>query len=179
MLDSLLLQKRDDIVDAWFEFVIDTYPEDGGKFFKKQKDQFANPVGSTIRVEISVLYDELIGEADPDRLSESLDKIIKIRAVQEFSPSKAISFVLALKGIVGEILGEDIVQHDCADQFQKFKSSIDNLMLRAFDLYMDCRSRIHQIRLDEVRRRSDRLFERINEAPGNLHMITDTEDISD
>jgi len=60
-------------------------------------------VGYTISQEINVLYEELLqGRVDSDKTATSLDSIIRIRAIQDFSPHEAVSFVFLLKkAIIG------------------------------------------------------------------------------
>jgi len=99
VLGRLLLQKKVAILERWHLLILDTYPADSSRFLKQEKDRFANPVGSIISAGIEALYDELIGEMDPDRLSTCLDSIIRVRAVQDFSPSNAVAFIPLLKRI--------------------------------------------------------------------------------
>ncbi|NIR14460.1 MAG: hypothetical protein GWN86_11135, partial [Desulfobacterales bacterium] len=53
---------------------------------------------------IRSLYEELLGEMNIDRLSSSLNNIIRIRSVQDFSPSQAIGFIFLLKKAIREVL---------------------------------------------------------------------------
>ena len=46
-VEKILFEKKDAIRDRWHQAVLDTYHPDTRRFFKKQKDQFANPVGHT------------------------------------------------------------------------------------------------------------------------------------
>ena len=57
---------------------LETYPKDTLRFLKKQKNRFANPVGSTISKEIENIYEELLKGIDVERVSPILERIIKI-----------------------------------------------------------------------------------------------------
>jgi len=73
---------------------------------------------------------------------------VRIRAVQEFSPSAAVGFVYALRGILREELasaGLDAAGHAAVE------SGVDRLALAAFDAYMKCREKIFEIRVREIR----------------------------
>ena len=96
-LEELLLQKKSHILKRWLDLILETYPLDAQRFLKHQKDQFLNPVGSTISREIEILFQEAIKGINPERTCASLDGIIRIRAIQDFSPSEAVSFVFLLK----------------------------------------------------------------------------------
>ena len=89
---------------------MNSYPVDTSMFLKQENDRFVNPVGYTISREIEVIYDELLGERHPDKFFASLDSIIRIRSVQDFTPSQAIAFVFRLKKAVRDELDSEIWQ---------------------------------------------------------------------
>ena len=47
---ELLRQKKEAIVNRWFEDSLALYPGVGGDAFRSQQDPFANPVGHSLRV---------------------------------------------------------------------------------------------------------------------------------
>ena len=98
-VEKFLYEKKSTILKKWLDQILDTYPDDAKRFLKEQKDPFANPVGNTISREIQHLYDEFLKGIDPEKMSPILDRIIRIRAIQDFSPSQAVSFIFILKGI--------------------------------------------------------------------------------
>ena len=149
MLESLLLQRRSAILKRWFDAILDTYPPDTHRFLKKQKDRFANPVGTTLFKEMEELYQEMLQGFDREKLSAILDRIIRIRTVQDFSPSGAVGFLFSLKGIIrSEIHPEgDRVRQD---ELIELESRIDGLALLAFDIYMQCKERVFEIRVKET-----------------------------
>jgi hypothetical protein len=157
-LKNLLLQKRSPIVKKWCDVILCTYPEQSRTFLKKQKDRFANPVGRTIFEGIESIYDELLQEADADKISLFLDNIVRVRAVQDFSPSQAVGFVFGLKKVIREELKSEILKEGISEEWTAFESRIDGLALLCFDIYTACRQKISDIRVDEVRRRSSKLL---------------------
>ncbi|MBW2047887.1 MAG: RsbRD N-terminal domain-containing protein, partial [Deltaproteobacteria bacterium] len=107
--------------------------------------------------EIETLYDEIIRGEDPDRISSSLDTIIRIRAVQDFQPSGALAFVLQLKQIVREAVG---ASH--GEEMETLDRRVDDTLLLAFDVYSACRQKLAEIRVNEVRNQVGRLLEKAN-----------------
>ena len=103
-----LSQKKEVILKKWFDQVINTYPEDASKVFGRKKDPFSNPVGSTIYKGLEAILLELFGGMDQDALKSFLDPIVRMRAVQSFSPSDAVSFVFGLKSIIRDELAKDL-----------------------------------------------------------------------
>ncbi|NVM21277.1 MAG: RsbRD N-terminal domain-containing protein [Desulfobacterales bacterium] len=157
-LNNLLSEKRSVILKKWCDLTLQTYPEESQSFFRK-KDQFANPVGHTISEGLASIYEGLLEGADVGRISEFLDRIIRVRAIQEFSPSEAVSFVFGLKSIIREELGSRILQNGLSEEWAALDARIDGLALLCFDIYAQCRQKIFDIRVNEVRKRSHRLLQ--------------------
>lgn len=158
VLEHLLPQKRAAILERWFQLVLGTYPADTSRFLKQEKDRFINPVGYAISQEIEALYDELLQGMNFDKLADCLDNIIRIRAVQDFSPSQTIAFIFLLKKAIREELASEITENRVFEELLKFESRIDKLVLLAFDIYMKCREKVFEIRVNEVKAERERVF---------------------
>ncbi len=169
-LNNLLAQRKTTIVKKWFTSSIETYPSDTAKFLKSQKDPFANPVGRTIYQGLAALFDELLEEMDHKAILSFLDPIIRIRAVQNFSPSQATSFIFFLKDIVRDNIKKEDFEAHLFNELLLFESKIDELSLIAFNLYMQCREKIYELKANEMRNRTFRAFERaglVREMPAD------------
>ena len=160
-LEHFLSQKGAHIIDRWSNLILETYPHDAQRFLKKQKDPFANPVGTTLRKQIQKLYGVLLGEIDPQELTPTLDGIVRIRAVQDFNPSQAVVFVFLLKKVVREALEKEKVQdRQLGDELQLFESKLDEVALLAFDIYVKCKEKLYEIRAMEAKSQVSRLLKR-------------------
>ncbi len=167
-LTKLLAQKKAPIVGRWLDLIFETYHDDAQRFLRKQKDRFANPVGTTISKEIENLYDELIEGLEPDRVSPLLDRIIRIRAIQDFSPSQAVNFVFLLKKSIKKETSNEILKDQLSEDLAIIESRIDDLALLAFDIYMSCREKLYDIRANEAKNQVSRLLQQagmISEIP--------------
>jgi len=167
-LNALLEQKKTAIVKKWFAATIATYPSDTAKFLKSQKDPFANPVGRTTYQGLAALFDELLKETDHEVIRSFLDPIIRIRAVQNFSPSQATSFIFFLKNVIRDNIKKEDFQAQLFNELLSFESKIDELGLIAFNLYMNCREKIYELKANEMKNRTFRAFERaglVRETP--------------
>ena len=96
-LSAVLEDRGSAIVDKWFEQLLGTYPESTTGFVSQEKDPFQNPVGNNLREGLSTLFEGLVKPADMASLTPVLDGIVRIRAVQDFSASQALSFPFLLK----------------------------------------------------------------------------------
>jgi hypothetical protein len=159
-LEKQLSEKRTRIIKRWLDLTLETYPEDTQRFFKKRKDRFANPVGATLSEEIEKLYDAFLQGAEAGKVARILEGILKIRAIQDFTPSQAVAFVFLLKGIIRAVVDKEIQDRLTSKQWFDFESRIDALALLAFDVYGKCREDIFHIRTNEVRNQYARLLQR-------------------
>jgi len=142
--------------------IVQLYPADTSDFLKRKKDRFDNPVGYAINCETEDIFNILLAESTPDQFSSIAEGIVKIRAVQDFSASQAVSFIFLLKKAIREKLETEIRQNVVSEQLLVFESRIDELALSVFDIYMQCREKVHEIRLNEVKNGMFKLRERKN-----------------
>lgn len=165
-LNSLLTDKKASILGKWFDVIIETYPPDTASFLKNQNNRFANPTGSTISQGIEDIFDALLRGLKPplaeEKISQFLDDIVRIRAVQDFTPSQALSFIFPLKRIIREELRAEIAEKQLSDEILSLESTIDKLALSSFDIYMECREKIYEIKANEVKRSTFRLLQMAN-----------------
>ena len=169
-LNTLLAQKKTAIVKTWFAATIETYPSDTATFLKSQKDPFANPVGRTIYQGLTALFDEITKETGHEAILSSLDPIIRIRAVEDFSPSQATSFIFFLKDVIRDNIKKEDFQAQLFSELLLFESKIDELSLITFNLYMNCREKIYELKANEMKNRTFRAFERaglVRETPAD------------
>jgi hypothetical protein len=159
-LKKQLVEKKAAILKKWFNAVAETYPDNTAGFLKKQKAQFTNPVGYTLAEGLDGLYESLLQGMIPDTVSTFLDGIVRIRAVQEFTPSEAVAFIFHLKKIVRQELGSEFTQQQrIIEELAAFDSAIDDLALFSFDIYMKCREKIYELKANEARNMTFRLLQ--------------------
>jgi hypothetical protein len=158
-LRALLLRRKEKIINKWFDLVIDSYPPDTVHFIRNQKNQFANPVGHTIHTAIEGIFDGLLNPSDSAKISKYLDNIIRIRAIQDFTPSVALNFLFLLKDVVRQEIKEEIHEDGIFEEVLSFESLMDGLLKESFEIYMACREKIYELSANEARNMTYRLLE--------------------
>ena len=63
-----------------------------------------------------------------------------------------------MKRAIGETLKNEICKESVMDEWMKFQSKIDELALFAFDIYMDCREKICEIRVNQAKTEKEMAF---------------------
>jgi len=113
------------------------------------------PIDQLLRERIDALFEWLLASddsndpADMAQARPHLREICKVKAVLAQTPSEALGFIGELKGIIRLVLQEK--------ELDDLDKRIDQLMLLAFDEYSDCRERLMEIKINEMRRLAGRL----------------------
>lgn len=155
---DLLSKKRDSIINKSFELTISTYPENTQIFFKEKNRQFTNPVGYTIYKGIEQIIDNLISDKPIESFISPVEEIIKIRALQDFTPSQAVGFVFLIK----KAIYDELVKDSNTDQLMDILAQIDSLSMIAFDIFMKYKERIYDLKAKELIDRTWWLLKKYN-----------------
>ena len=148
-LSETLQEKKKQIQTIWLDRTLDSYTSPG--FFKKSLDAIANPIGATIRDGLSALLDLVLQDGNEDSYAEPLDRIIRIRAVQDFSPSQAVVPFLELKWVIRQVLNDSNKTKHLTNELAELDCKIDRLALAAFDKYVECREQLYKVRISELK----------------------------
>ncbi|HQO33805.1 MAG TPA: RsbRD N-terminal domain-containing protein [bacterium] len=168
-LKILLKQNKAAILTRWSRMIQDTYAAETACFLSGERDQFANPVGFLISAGIEELFDALLTDDQPDRIPSTMVDLIRIRAVQEFTPAQAVGFLFLLKTAIREESGRELRQQDLEDLLFALEHRIDTLVLLAFNLFMECREKVYDLKAREIKRQTFMLLERVNQPiPASL-----------
>lgn len=158
--EKQLEKEKSVIVKAWFNEVLGTYPSDATQFFKNQLDPFANPVGNITLKNLDAIFQEMLNGMNHESLEAFLDPIIRIRAVQDFTPSQATGFITLLKGIIRKKFDKDLNNVSAVKALLEFETKIDTLNLIAFNIYMKCRETVYRIQANEEKNSTYSAFKR-------------------
>lgn len=159
LIAQVALQKEA-IVKKWFSRVTESYPAETARFLSSQKDPFANPVGQTTHQSLSCLIDLLAAKTekqDTQAMRSALDPVLRIRAIQAFSPAQATGFVFELKTIIRQLVPD---REQTLAEWLELERRIDQMALLAFDAYMQCREKIYELKANEMKDRTYKAFAR-------------------
>lgn len=157
-LTDVLSTDRKVLIRKWVETALQTYPPKTSEIFKNQKDEFANPVGATLFRALEGIFDELLLDQSTEALTSHVEDLVKVRAVQDFTPSGAVSFLLALKKIIRKQCGRKISEAHMESYLFAFEERIDLVCLLAFDQFMMQREKIWKLRAQELQQRASYLL---------------------
>lgn len=140
---------REKIVDRWVEYTLSTYAS--SEFFSRERDKFSNPIGGSVREALDKLFLLLTKGAESTEFKGPVDQLIRLRAVQDFTPSQAVAPLNAVKHITREVLAADKERAVFVKDLYDFEFAVDLAVLAAFDIYMESRERLYNVRLNEIK----------------------------
>jgi hypothetical protein len=164
---ELLQKNQEAIVRRWFEDVLAMYSQNASGTFGSQKDPFANPVGHSLRQGTRRIFEALLEGADSEEIRQSLDAIVKVRAVQQFSPSQAVGFVFLLKEAMRTELATEAADPKFAAELAEIERRIDHIALAAFDVFVRHREQVYELRVNEVKRRVSWVLKKMEKRGSN------------
>ncbi|NTV45189.1 MAG: hypothetical protein HGB11_01395 [Chlorobiales bacterium] len=140
---KLIQENKQEILSRWVEKVLG--------FYSKKMD-FGTPMGEALSLSLGEILDLL--EEDSEALTDMLNHVSRILAVQEFPASKAMSLFFVLKTILREVAskGSAKVSLTQAD-WDACQTRLEEITLHMFDHYMANREKIYQLKVDENKRR--------------------------
>ena len=148
-LKEALEGHKKEIVSLWIERTLNSYKSPG--FFKKESDSFANPVGVNIKDALSTIFDLLLANAEHPDYADPLDRIIRIRAVQTFTPAQAVAPLLELKWVIKQVFSTKKDAEPLLSELDTLDCDVDRIALMGFNLYMECREQIYRCRINEIK----------------------------
>jgi hypothetical protein len=160
----MLAEKKEQIVQRWLDEALSLYARDASAAFGQQKNQFANPVGHSLRDGTLAIFEALLEGRDAEKIRQHLVEIVKIRAVQQFEPSAALDFIFQLKTIVREVVGD-------STGLLQFERRVDEVALAAFDVYVECREQVFEIRSNELRRSVSWIVDKLNKRENGPELV--------
>jgi hypothetical protein len=148
-LPEILRERREALAGRWRELVLESYPPGAVAFLRQEKDGFRNPVGATIRQSIDELTAALITDASREGPSAALDAMVRMRAVQNFSPGETVGFVFLFRRALSDVLGDELAGVPAAE-LMGLIARLEDLALEAWDRYAACRDKVSDLRAREA-----------------------------
>ncbi len=87
---------------------------------------------------------------------------MQIRAVQDFTPSRAVDFLSALKPILQDAYKDVLRNAELCDEFLLTASLIDSMLVISFESYAKYREKLYELKVNEFKHMAFRLLERAN-----------------
>ncbi len=168
----LLRAQKENVTAKWVDSVYASYPLDTTGFLRTKKDDFCNPVGEITTTMAHFLFDAAAGEHVLElKLRDALERFVKLRSVQDFTPSRGLGVVFVFKQLFREACMKDCADKGGLKEYLECESRIDTLFLMAFDMYVASRETLAESRIAEIRNAHSqvvRMAQRHGIVPGDM-----------
>ncbi|HZY02028.1 MAG TPA: RsbRD N-terminal domain-containing protein [Anaeromyxobacteraceae bacterium] len=152
MLQELMSQRRDALCRRWLEVVLAEYGELTAARWRRE-DPFGNPVGHTLAAGLPQLLEAIAaGGETPAGAVTALEAILRIRSVQDLSPSRAVGFVYRLREAVRGELAQELAGGALAGELAALDGRVERMAWLAFDVYVRLREQVFRLRQEELKR---------------------------
>lgn len=176
-LHELLWPHKEALAARWKDMVNGTYPFETIGFLRTQHNRFANPVGYRTEQAAAAIMEVLFTERpDEEALLAAVDDIIRVRAIQDFSPEAAVGVIYAVKQVVRDVVLASSQARECLPALLAVESRIDAVALMAFGVYARCRETLHQMKVDEFKRQHSQVLRLLERRAGKLDKADSTTD---
>ena len=148
-ISEFIRNNLDDLTGNWLDAIVGTYSDEAAGFIKGKQDRIQNPMGYAIKEMVESVLGCLASGCDDRELESAMYPVIQMRAVQGFSPSEAVSFILLLRDSVSGLARKN---EAFPEIMLEFDEAVIGLMSRAFDIYSGCREKLSEIKQEELKR---------------------------
>jgi hypothetical protein len=152
-LIDLLSDKKSELLERWRELVFDSYVPQTARFLKAQKDRFANPIAYQLTRGLTGILEVLLQDQEPDQAVAQLDEVLRLKALQDASPSRAMAFIFVLKAVIRKEFAQELQNPDLAAEMIQLEARLDGLALLGFDAYMQRREKLCEVKVSEIKRK--------------------------
>jgi hypothetical protein len=150
-LNQQLQEKKQSILAKWQHYVLNSDESHQMLIADKNKGRFSNPAAYVSGKNTDKIFDCLINVDENMDIITPLHDICRLRAVQDVKPSQALQFIPMLKQIIRDELSES-QKSKFEKEIWDLEKHIDKISLLAFDIYVECKNKINEIRIDEIKR---------------------------
>jgi hypothetical protein len=162
-LRDLLVERQSALCDRWRNAILGEYGETTAAVWRRDRDPFANPVGHVLATGLPELLGAVSQGGDPaGGAVTALEGIVRIRAVQDLAPSRAVGFVYLLRKAIREELSAELAGGAHGAELAAVDGQIERLALLAFDTYVGIREQMFHLRQEELKRSVASILRRWN-----------------
>lgn len=153
---EVLGEGRDAVLERWRDLIRAADGRAGTALPTRGSDPFHDPMGAALDKGTAAILEALLGDGEPEAARPGVDEIVRVRSVQELTPSQALGFVFLLRRALQDVAGET---GDAAD-WRPLDARLDTISLQAFEAYVAFREKVFDIRVREAARANSVLLRR-------------------
>jgi hypothetical protein len=165
-LKQRLQEKKASLVTTWRDAAVMVPAGAGPDFLEKQRLLVVDAMEYDMEQGMGGLFDALLQGVLSDDVSRFLDSMIRIRAASDFTASQSVAFILEVKKAVRKELGDEVLSDlQLQEGLSAWDSAVDDLVLFAFNIFVQCRENVLDARAKEESQKTLRLLKKAKLIP--------------
>lgn len=153
-LTQRIKDRKKGILRSWFQEVLDSFPKQSQALIANNSDRFANPIGFTLNDAIAEIYAGVVGEKTLEDIRPALERITKLRAIQDKQNPGQLGFLYGLKKILRTQCGAFERGFDDVEGLLEIEDRIDEIILLALEIYVQSREKIYELQVNELQNKT-------------------------
>ena len=145
---------RTKILKKWFHEVLESYPKQSRSMIALESDRFANPMGSTLNDGVEAILSVAIGDKSFEEAELSIERLIKLKAIQEGQNGGQLDFLFSLKKLLRQHLGVDAGKVEDLREFFEIEDRIDHITKTATSIFILSREKILELQVSEIKNKT-------------------------
>jgi len=163
-LAKRMQERRAAILGRWQREVLESFPRQSRKLIAAGEDRFANPLGFALRDGVEEVFSFVAGEKPWDAIEPALERLVKLKAVQQTHGQGPLEFLFSLKTIVreacgvgtgGGIAGEPLERAPSdLEQWLVLEERFDRVIRAGAAAFVQAREKILELQVNEMRNKT-------------------------
>jgi hypothetical protein len=144
-------EQRVAILRRWLQEVLECFPQPARAFIAGGEDRFSNPLGFTLSAGVEEIFSFVAGEKPLGEIAPALERLVKMRAIQQTRASEPLGFLFGLKRIVRDVCEVDTRADLGLEQWLALEERIDAVVRASLATYVRARETILELQVNEIR----------------------------
>ena len=134
--------------------VLQTYPDQAKPLISVGSDRFANPLGATLSEGVEEIFEVITGDKTLDEIELPLERMFKLKAVQEGKTNLALDFLFSLKSIIRNICNPAGGNPAELQELFEIEERIDQIVMRGLQVFISAREKLLELQVAEIKHRT-------------------------
>ena len=145
---------RTRILKQILQEVLATYPDQAKPLIAIGPDKFGNPLGATLSEGVEEIFDMITGDKSLEDIQLPLERLFKLKAIQEGETNRSLDFLFSLKSIIRKGCNVDHGKSTEVPELFELEDRIDQIVKKGLQVFISSREKILELQVAELRHRT-------------------------
>jgi len=145
---------RTKILKQLIREVLETYPDQARPLIAVGSDRFANPLGATLSEGVEEIFEAITGDKTLEEIEQPLERMFKLKAVQEGKTNQALDFLFSLKSIIRNTCDVEGGNSAVLKEWFEIEERIDQIVMQGLQVFITSREKLLELQVAELKHRT-------------------------